>query len=322
MDRCVPYARSKRTLQPVFAESCDPHDKHECIGCGCDVSFVREHTRKRRRDIAEETIVSAHFRHHSGSACSNESISHKLAKEILCQLDVPIQFTPPCGHTLEWVWNTGTIRKDEVTTATGRRADVGVLDRATGKIVAAIEVLHTHAVCNEKEADFRAEDLPWVEVCVADVITWFDTRQGAVQAIMLCLYRECTNCELEKFRRARDTCIQQEKTRIYTEIDSWQQSTLDIDSIREYIFLKVKSCEENHLIAVKALLDEVAAELKDLTDDKLDVPLKLRRTWRLFEERVQAFARQLIDWTRVVESAENTLQLKTDAVILDNSAGC
>ena len=120
-----------------------------------------------------------HFAHRRGSACAltkPETAAHFNAKmhmaSVLSACSVVRVFGRcPGGHEHELEWDLPVGHSVEVERAIGsRRPDVLVL--VDGAPWLAVEVLHTHAVDDEKAGDLDVTVGAWLEVRAADALAW------------------------------------------------------------------------------------------------------------------------------------------------------
>ena len=125
------------------------------------------------------TEVTPHFAHRAGSACAltnPETAAHFNAKmHVAAMLSacsvVRVLGRCPEGHAHALEWDLPDGHTVEVERAVGsRRPDV--LVTVDGAPWLAVEVLHTHAVDDEKAADLNATVVDWFEVRSVDVLAW------------------------------------------------------------------------------------------------------------------------------------------------------
>lgn len=131
-----------------------------------------------------------HFAHRgSSTSCSQESVFHKLAKELIVQSvrqwrtggPVP-RLRRQCTAGVDWITSVVPDRvvdaESERRLGSGRVVDVALLDE-DGMPICAIEVLYTHAVDAVKRAEL---DIPWLEVraldILADPLLWNPTQHA------------------------------------------------------------------------------------------------------------------------------------------------
>ena len=174
---------------------------HRCPGCKHELVLNRG------------PIKVAHFSHkptdanHAGGAapeppgaCQQESLLHETAKMLVAQVITEWKAeTGPCPRVTGRCGREGCRREakptplpDRITSArvemalaaTGSgpslRPDVTLLQGE--KVVAAVEILHTHAVTSEKRATFREQRTAWLELgtdaVLADPIHWVAINNG------------------------------------------------------------------------------------------------------------------------------------------------
>lgn len=125
------------------------------------------------------TEVTPHFAHRAGSACAltnPETAAHFNAKmHVAAMLSacsvVRVLGRCPDGHSRTMEWDLPDGHRAEVERAVGsRRPDV--LVTVDGAPWLAVEVLHTHAVDDEKAADLNASVGAWFEVRATDALAW------------------------------------------------------------------------------------------------------------------------------------------------------
>ena len=125
------------------------------------------------------TEVTPHFAHRAGSACAltnPETAAHFNAKMHMAAMlsacsVVRVLGRCPRGHSHALEWDLPVGRSVEVERAVGsRRPDV--LVTVGGAPCLAVEVLHTHAVDDEKAADLDATVVDWFEVRAVDALAW------------------------------------------------------------------------------------------------------------------------------------------------------
>jgi hypothetical protein len=125
-------------------------------------------------------VVLPHVAHRANSTCAAtnpETAEHmnakaKIAHALTCENVLTIASKCSAGHpgAMPWAVAPWAYVKPEYRLGT-RRPDVALLD-ASRDGLAAIEVLHTHAVDKVKAADFAAAGLPWVEVRSIVALEW------------------------------------------------------------------------------------------------------------------------------------------------------
>lgn len=125
------------------------------------------------------TEVTPHFAHRAGSACAltnPETAAHFNAKmHVAAMLSacsvVRVLGRCPDGHSHLMEWDLPDGHSAEVERSVGsRRPDV--LVTVDGAPWLAVEVLHTHAVDDEKAADLNASVGAWFEVRATDALAW------------------------------------------------------------------------------------------------------------------------------------------------------
>jgi hypothetical protein len=125
-------------------------------------------------------VVLPHVAHRANSTCAAtnpETAEHmnakaKIAHALTCENVLTIASKCSAGHPGEMPWAVAPWAYVQPEYRLGtRRPDVALLD-ASRDGLAAIEVLHTHAVDKVKAADFAAAGLPWVEVLSSVALEW------------------------------------------------------------------------------------------------------------------------------------------------------
>lgn len=125
-------------------------------------------------------VVLPHVAHRANSTCAAtnpETAEHmnakaKIAHALTCENVLTIASKCSAGHPSEMPWAVAPWAYVQPEYRLGtRRPDVALLD-ASRDGLAAIEVLHTHAVDKAKAADFAAAGLPWVEVQSIVALGW------------------------------------------------------------------------------------------------------------------------------------------------------
>ena len=133
-------------------------------------------------------VRARHFAHLDAERCSRESAEHWAAKHLLAQvviaslaepgarpaIDSPC---PTCGKSPRHL--PGNVQDARLEMAVdGFVADVLLLDDAQ-RPICALEVLHTHAVTDEKAEGLS---IPWIELAAAEVLAnplrWIPRRAG------------------------------------------------------------------------------------------------------------------------------------------------
>ena len=125
-------------------------------------------------------VVIPHVAHRANSTCPStnpETAEHmnakaKIAHALTSQNDLTIASTCSVGHPGSMRWDVApwAYVQPEYRLNT-RRPDVALLT-ASRDGLAAIEVLHTHAVDKAKAADFATAGLPWIEVHSRVALEW------------------------------------------------------------------------------------------------------------------------------------------------------
>ena len=172
-------------------------------------------------------VVLPHVAHRANSTCAAtnpETAEHmnakaKIAHALTCENVLAIASKCSAGHPSEMPWAVApwAYAQPEYRLGT-RRPDVALLD-ASRDGLAAIEVLHTHAVDKVKAADFAAAGLPWVEVLSSVALEWDEKRPlpiVAADAVTRAGFdAACRQCEEKREWRAVDRLrVAAEKERV------------------------------------------------------------------------------------------------------------
>lgn len=169
-------------LQVKWARSFDGPVSHEvtgpvgCYDCGGRLTFVKEHERKRN---GIKHVVRGHYRHVGArvSNCQPESILHKAAKHALVLHPHMWRFHFPCPDCANRIPicdvfpSTASVQEEVTWKVPGHawRLDVAALDGA-GRVVGAVEVLHTSETRGEKITDLNVHGVAWCEVKAEHVL--------------------------------------------------------------------------------------------------------------------------------------------------------
>ena len=185
-----------RNVRAASFVGVDPRDRPR-VTCPCCVEVVA---------IKAGDVVVPHIAHLPGSACAAtnpETAAHLNAKMRLVALlgrTHSMEIAGRCryGHTAACVWSpTAWARAVPEYTHGSRRPDVALLDGA-GAVLAALEVLHTHAVDRRKAADLAALGAPWIEVTSGEALEWDGVRPLALNNCDAATRGEinaaCTSC--------------------------------------------------------------------------------------------------------------------------------
>ena len=168
----IPYAYIGDTTNFVSPEKAPKGQVYRCPKCKTEVTLRRG------------KIRVPHFAHKSDTACSSESVVHKVAKQIICdgynrsfKIRKPVmaikRSCPDCGkvayqkhrNDLPHLCHAAT----EVTLVdAGLKLDVGLY--IAGELVGAIEVHNKNRVDEKRGDKFLEAKLPFIEVEAQDVI--------------------------------------------------------------------------------------------------------------------------------------------------------
>jgi len=172
-------------------------------------------------------VVLPHVAHRANSTCAAtnpETAEHmnakaKIAHALTCENVLTIASKCSAGHpgAMPWAVAPWAYVQPEYRLGT-RRPDVALLD-ASRDGLAAIEVLHTHAVDKLKAADFAAAGLPWVEVRSIVALEWDEKSPlpiVAADAVTRAGFdAECRQCEqMREWRAAERLRVAAEKERV------------------------------------------------------------------------------------------------------------
>jgi len=228
-------------------------------------------------------VVLPHVAHRANSTCAAtnpETAEHmnakaKIAHALTCENVLTIASKCSAGHPSEMPWAVAPWAYVQPEYRLGtRRPDVALLD-ASRDGLAAIEVLHTHAVDKAKAADFAAAGLPWVEVRSIVALEWDEksplpivaadavTRAGFDAACRQCeemrerraVDRLRVAAEKERVQRAYDAVIA-EAARKYAIANLRRRGKPDDDDylcIMTYGFDRWKDCENTRLVGAMVM---------------------------------------------------------------------
>ena len=121
-----------------------------------------------------------HVAHARDSACAAsrpETAAHMNAKARVAHIlgggkRLWIRLRCQCGTTIRAIWSVPAWCRAEVEYRIGSRRPDVVLFNEAGAIVAAIEVLHSHAVDAEKASDLAFYRTRWIETRASEVNRW------------------------------------------------------------------------------------------------------------------------------------------------------
>lgn len=161
-------------------------------------------------------VLAPHVAHTPESTCTasgGETLLHRQAKDRIAEA---LRRTPSlwistgckrCSHHPSGFWSVDEwcdVRTELLVQT--RRPDVALIGRS-GRVVAAVEIYHSHKVDRAKAEDLRDAGLPWVEVHAKDALEWaegamreqpaIDDALAVVNADALTLEtlaRSCTVC--------------------------------------------------------------------------------------------------------------------------------
>ena len=155
-------------------------------------------------------VVAPHVAHRPDSDCAAtnpETAAHLNAKAALARFlgaSSSLAIAGLCGraHPVVASWSIApwAHARPEYRLGT-RRPDVSLLrDDLSG--IAAVEVLHTHAVDEAKAADLAAANLPWIEVRSLEAMSWDGlsplTTHAVDRSTQAALDASCERCEVER----------------------------------------------------------------------------------------------------------------------------
>jgi hypothetical protein len=189
----VPFALAgDRWVRPLEAPD---HGRYACPDC------------KRRLVVREGDGIVRHFAHWGEAPecrLSGESAEHVAAKYAVVgavrRWKAGLGAAPlvtakcgGCGGTIEERPLRPAVAGAEIEVAVpGARLDVALLD-ARGKVLLGIEILHAHAVPEDKG---RAR-IPWIEIRAAEVLDAVGERLVPIRGSVK-LMRECASCRRER----------------------------------------------------------------------------------------------------------------------------
>jgi hypothetical protein len=178
---------------PVGAPEFDGTSDISCYDCGGTLKFTKAHTRR----LGGVDVSVRCFFSHVSTLCGGESVLHKASKDVRgrsyffrclgCQSKVPIN--------ISGARHDGGERTVSLSGA-NYRPDIGFFD-ASGQLVGAVEVRHTHAISDEKARRYDEHDVVWVEVDAEEHL------RAAEVSVLRCSY--------DRHGRRCDTCAEKQK---------------------------------------------------------------------------------------------------------------
>jgi len=203
-------------IGPVFANAA--RGPVTCYGCDAALSFVKQHKRSRGGIRFDVRPFYRHTSHLSHSNCSNESIEHKAAKDAVIKHKERLAYVfrcDDCGKEQPWYVNAKNCTyAEEVTWNTDSarfQLDVGIVS-PEGSVIGAVEILHSHAISNEKVQALTDANIEWCEVTSKRVLQAVQTESFRV-LITRCTYTICCEC-MEKLRSAEFARMDDERDRM------------------------------------------------------------------------------------------------------------
>lgn len=195
----------------------DPSDRPEGLCQCCDEAIVWK----------AGDVVLPHVAHRANSTCPStnpETAEHmnakaKLAHALTSQNDLTIAGACSSGHPVAMQWTVAPWAYVQPEYRLGtRRPDVALLTTARDGI-AAIEVLHTHAVDKAKASDFATAGLPWIEVHSSVALGWDEKSPlqiVAADAVTRSGFdAECRSCAFWRAQKAAEALrVAAEKDRV------------------------------------------------------------------------------------------------------------
>ena len=179
----VPLARSESLDNVVFPNVSKTDGPFSCINCS------------ERLVLRQGAVRQYHFAHCSTSQCGGgEGILHRATKHWVCNSVKTASIIARCAdcdavHTV-WHSNEACVAEEELACKVGGaikyRIDVAVVGSDDGKLVASIEVFHTHRISAEKRA-YLEQFAPVYEIRAVDpASTDFSTTFECVDQIGRC----------------------------------------------------------------------------------------------------------------------------------------
>ena len=195
----------------------DPSDRPEGRCQCCDEAIVWK----------AGDVVLPHVAHRANSTCPStnpETAEHmnakaKIAHALTSENALTIASTCSVGHPGSMRWDVAPWAYVQPEYRLGtRRPDVALLTTARDGI-AAIEVLHTHAVDKAKASDFAAAGLPWIEVHSSVALGWDEKSPLQIVAADAVTRKgfdaECRSCAETRARKAAEVLrVAAEKERV------------------------------------------------------------------------------------------------------------
>jgi hypothetical protein len=193
--------------------------------CGCcNEKVVLKKGTKRAHHFAHAADTQCELARGDAKTC--ESMQHRYAKHILSTTLSLWKFTCKCltcVAPLVLQWETSdTVGVEEEWRCMGGKFVLDVAVIRAGEAIAALEVLHTHAIGEKKRGQLERAGLAVVEVSAADVIKAYEDRTftasdvGDTHSLV-----QCGSCKSLPRKRAVRTllCLLQESSQVATTFD-------------------------------------------------------------------------------------------------------
>lgn len=191
----VPIALSTENKQPRLASEVSKSDgPFECIGCNEPLI------------LKKGLIKKPHFSHHSKSECKGgESVYHALAKRLVKLHLSSFVFMEVCMSCRCTMYNTNEMEytfNDEHQAVEEHpvgvyRLDVGVLNEQH-RVVAAIEIFHTHRVDDAKHSALQQLSIPVIEVVAEQVLHAYQNNAWLLTFDKKRRCHKCSDALIEK----------------------------------------------------------------------------------------------------------------------------
>lgn len=220
------FAVLARTGKRVHADECDGKEAvtkyakgyFRCIDCSEEVFVRRGH---------ERTWHFCHYCKKAESRCpranGGETREHYEAKHFvannIARCAFAVEKCPMCLKKKFFVGSRGSVlvhrcraEVERRIDGTSRVADVGIINPATQRMVAAVEIFHTHEVDDAKHADCAAQGVAVLEVSTEEVQRWKEYAVNKDKLMQLetmhMMNVHCTECAMKSaFTRERNECI-------------------------------------------------------------------------------------------------------------------
>ncbi|WP_298332434.1 competence protein CoiA family protein [Asticcacaulis sp.] len=244
----------------------------QCLECGHPMTW------------RQCTVRRSHFAHLAGSNCTSpapESEIHKFGKHIICALinaGVPITLVPACNvHKNKTVVLQDMTAQQEAAFENDkgerRVLDVGCFEKFTGKLVAGIEIWHTH-----RTEDGSRDGLPmWFELKTDDICCDSNEGETPEKENRSFVYHNCAACVLQN-REHENARLRQAEMRLL-----WQTQRVAAEMIER----QRQQDEQDRLNKVQEQVDREKRYQTMLASAQEQQAKKEQEQWHLFWQNKQ-----------------------------------